>query len=154
MSASKLERDIQEYLRDPEAAKFVVETERRLREAAKRGGAYQDESGSYSQELYDAAQRAARIRADLNRTRKQVMQQRRRDRRSPGQAKAAGVAQRSIRVGDVLAAVRDSDSLGIDRGTTARVTRVGDGRMDLDVPSLDARIVGVIVDHPDLARKL
>ncbi len=45
---------------------------------------------------------------------------------------------------------RDSDDLGLDKGTRCNVLRVKGSKMDLRVPSLDMTIAGVRVDHPDL----
>lgn len=46
--------------------------------------------------------------------------------------------------------VRDSHDLGLDKGMRAYVVRSKDGKMDLDVPLLDMRIVDVAILHPDL----
>lgn len=53
-------------------------------------------------------------------------------------------------VGSTLRVVRDSDDLGLDRGTLVRVTWTHHNVMDLDVPTLDVRIACVWRNHPDL----
>ena len=49
-----------------------------------------------------------------------------------------------------LVAKRDSSDLGIDRGMLVLVTGYRGNRMDLYVPAIDADIVGVPINHPDL----
>ena len=67
----RIAREVDEYL-DAEAARFVVETERKVAESSARWGfAYADESGHYSPKLYDDAQRAAQIRWDVRQIKKQ-----------------------------------------------------------------------------------
>lgn len=61
------------------------------------------------------------------------------------------------RVGEVYVAICDSDDLGIDRGTRARVWReYADGRsggmVDLYVDTLDMTIARVRMPHPDLRK--
>lgn len=54
------------------------------------------------------------------------------------------------RPGHTLKVAHDSADLGLDRGTRAIVVWSDGLTMDLDVPRLDVRIVGVRTDHPDL----
>jgi hypothetical protein len=49
-----------------------------------------------------------------------------------------------------LRVVRDSDDLGLDKGTRVTVLRYRGAKMDVRVPSLDMEIQGVPVAHPDL----
>ena len=53
--------------------------------------------------------------------------------------------------GTTLTVARDSSDLGLDRGMTAHVVWTDGRLMDLDVPSIDARMASVPVDHADLA---
>jgi hypothetical protein len=61
------------------------------------------------------------------------------------------ITKRRVSVGDVLVVTRDSPDLGIGQGKKLHVVWVGGGLMDVDVPSLDMRIAGVRVGHPDVA---
>lgn len=56
-----------------------------------------------------------------------------------------------VKVGDTLVAIRASD-LGVDKGTRMHVVWTKGDKMDVDVPSLDARIAGIRMDHPDIAQ--
>lgn len=68
-----------------------------------------------------------------------------------GMPKKSPTSSRSTRhVGDVLVVTRDAPDLGIGQGRKLHVVWVGGGLMDVDVPSLDMRIAGVRVDHPDV----
>jgi hypothetical protein len=55
-------------------------------------------------------------------------------------------------VGDELVVIRDSEDLGMSKGTRMRVVWADSRMMDVDVPSLDMRYSGLSVHHPDIAR--
>jgi hypothetical protein len=62
------------------------------------------------------------------------------------------VVRSKINVGDELVVVRDSEDLGMSKGTRMRVVWADSHRMDVDVPSLDMRYSGLSVHHPDIVR--
>ncbi len=61
----------------------------------------------------------------------------------------AGRSKRNV--GDELVVVRDSEDLGMSKGTRMRIVWVDSHSMDVDVPSLDMRYSGLSVYHPDIA---